>query len=170
MGAASTPASLQAYAWDSAHQERLVEKVLSANQSLPKLAESVFGRGQVSCMCLSPDVVLLSVPKAGLGALLIVGAPGARAQGEVSNLLQLTAASVSLTKATEAIAAFRRRFGAAGRVVRAAAVDADFAIWLEQSTRATALAAAAPESSDEDYVEEEDDTSSEEECTGTRCE
>lgn len=168
MGVAPTPPPLRAYVWDSANQEKLVEKSLQGSHGLARHAESVFGRGQVSCMCLSPDVVLLSVPKAGTGTLLLVGAPGALVNAEVADLLKLTPASVSLAGAMAAIEAFRRRIGASKRVIRSAAVDADLAIWLEQSTRASALAA-APESSDEDYVEEEE-SSSEEESLDTESE
>lgn len=157
----STP-GLRAYKWDTGAPDKLEERVL-VGQTLSKLAESVYGRGGVSCMCLSPDVVLLSVPRVAAGTLLVVGAPGARVHMDLPNLLKLLPASLSLAGAMAAVANFRERVGGTRRIVRAAAVDADFSIRLEVS-QAAAMAAEQAESSDEEYVAE-DETSSDEEST-----
>lgn len=145
----------------------------SSASSLTDVARRVLTRGSnsrhaVSALSVSSHVVLLSVPSLATGCMLIVGSPGALAGQGVRELLDGKPMDLSLAGSMAAAEAFRQRLSNGSSrthgAPRSAAVDAVFAIRLEQAGPSADLAGGQSDTSDEDYNPDESDLD-ESDCT-----
>jgi hypothetical protein len=158
---------MQGYVWDCSEDQEPKPFTFSQGSSLHAVAQSALTfsprlvPGPASAVCVNPNVVLVGMPALKRGRVIFVGAPGAAVGDDPARLFSLTPATLPQTQCTLSFRAFLERLGFGKRLSslpRCSAVDAVFAIRIEQFSSSQPPPA---ESDDESYEDESLSESSE---------
>jgi hypothetical protein len=158
--------TMQGFVWDCSTEQEPTACTFpqgASVQAVALAAHSFSLRGApptVSALCVYPNVVLVGMPALKRGRVLFVGAPGAAVGDDPARLFALAPAALSQPLCASTFRAFLDRLGVGKRLTslpRCSAVDAVFAIRIEQFSPTQPQ---ATESDDESYQDVDEPESS----------
>ena len=154
---------MQGFVWDCSTEQEAKPFLFPEGATLQAVALAELQGSQrstplpASALCVAPNVVLVGMPLLKRGRVLFLGAPGATIGDDPARLFSLQPVALSLPLFQYTFRAFLERLGLRrhGSMPRCSAVDAVFAIRIEQFSPSQPQAAESDDESYEDHSEGE---------------